>query len=43
VGHTAEPAATAYPRDAAIAEARAFLADRPYVRRDEIRTLAVHR
>jgi hypothetical protein len=42
--HAVAPAATAYPRDAAIAEARAFLDGRPYVRRDEAqRTLAVHR
>jgi GT2 family glycosyltransferase len=43
VGHTARPAGDAYPREAAEAEARAFLEDRPYVRRDEVRTLAVHR
>jgi GT2 family glycosyltransferase len=42
--HAVAPAATAYPRDAAIAEARALLDGRPYVRRDEAqRTLAVHR
>jgi GT2 family glycosyltransferase len=43
VGHTLRPAADAYPREAAAAEARAFLEDRPYVRRDEVRTLAIHR
>jgi GT2 family glycosyltransferase len=43
VGHTLRPAGDAYPREAAAAEARAFLAERPYVRRDEVRTLAVHR
>jgi len=43
VGHTLRPAADTYPREAAAAEARAFLAGRPYVRRDEVRTLAVHR
>jgi hypothetical protein len=43
VGHTIAPVGAAYGRDAAIAEARAFLADRPYVRRDEVRTLQVHR
>ena len=43
VGHTLRPAADAYPREAAAAEARAFLAGRPYVRRDEVRTLAEHR
>jgi GT2 family glycosyltransferase len=37
------PAAETYPRDAAIAEATRFLDDRPYVRRDEIRTLRTHR
>ncbi len=31
VGHTLRPAAATYPREAAIAEARAFLAGRPYV------------
>jgi GT2 family glycosyltransferase len=43
IGHTQRPAASAYPRAAAEAEARAFLEGRPYVRRDEVRTLAVHR
>jgi GT2 family glycosyltransferase len=43
VGHTQRPAGSGYARDAAQAQARAFLADRPYVRRDEVRTLAVHR
>jgi GT2 family glycosyltransferase len=43
VGHTLRPAADGYPREAAAAEARAFLAGRPYVRRDEVRTLAEHR
>jgi hypothetical protein len=38
------PAAAAYSSAAAIAEAREFLAERPYVPRDEAqRTLAVHR
>jgi GT2 family glycosyltransferase len=38
------PAAAAYSSEAAIAEARAFLADRPYVpRREAQRTLAAHR
>jgi GT2 family glycosyltransferase len=42
--HALGPPADAYPRDAAIAEARAFLEDRPYVSREEAqRTLAVHR
>jgi hypothetical protein len=37
------PTAATYSRDAAIAEARRFLADRPYVPRDEAqRTLALH-
>lgn len=43
VGHTLRPPAATYAREAALAEGRAFLADRPYVRRDEVRTLAVHR
>jgi GT2 family glycosyltransferase len=43
IGHTQRPAAAGYDRDAAEAEARAFLDGRPYVRRDEVRTLAVHR
>jgi GT2 family glycosyltransferase len=43
VGHTLRPAGDAYPREAAAAEARRFLDGRPYVRRDEVRTLAVHR
>jgi hypothetical protein len=43
VGHTLRPVADSYPRAAAIAEARTFLSDRPYVRRDAVRTLAVHR
>jgi hypothetical protein len=38
------PAAATYPRAAAIAEARAFLAERPYVPRDAAnRTLRTHR
>jgi hypothetical protein len=37
VGHTQRPAGDAYPREEAIAEARAFLAGRPYVRREEVR------
>jgi len=40
--HT-QPAAGGYGRDEAIAEAREFLRDRPYVTRDEVRTVAVHR
>ncbi|HSD80472.1 MAG TPA: hypothetical protein VLB47_07420, partial [Solirubrobacteraceae bacterium] len=43
VGHTVRPAGDAYPREEAAAEARAFLEGRPYVRRDEVRTVAVHR
>jgi GT2 family glycosyltransferase len=44
IGHRAAPAADAYSRDAAIAEARAFLAARPYVRAQEAkRTLMTHR
>jgi hypothetical protein len=37
------PAAATYPREEAVAEAQAFLDGRPYVRRDEIRTLRTHR
>ncbi len=43
IGHTQRPAGSGYARDEAQAQARAFLADRPYVRRDDVRTLAVHR
>lgn len=44
IHHRAAPAADAYSREAAIAEARAFLADRPYVRADDAkRTLSTHR
>jgi GT2 family glycosyltransferase len=43
IGHTVAPAASGYSRLEAAAEAQAFLAGRPYVRRDEVRTLAVHR
>jgi GT2 family glycosyltransferase len=43
IGHTQRPAASDYPRAAAEEEARAFLQGRPYVPRDEVRTLAVHR
>ncbi len=42
--HRAAPAAAAYSREAAIAEARAFLADRPYLSAAEAqRTLATYR
>ncbi len=43
VGHTIAPVGGSYGREEAVAEALAFLAERPYVRRDEVRTLAVHR
>jgi GT2 family glycosyltransferase len=44
IRHRAAPAAAAYSRDDALAEARAFLAERPYLRADEARrTLACHR
>jgi hypothetical protein len=43
IGHTQAPAGSGYARDAAVEEARAFLEGRPYVRRDEVRTLVVHR
>jgi len=43
IGHRAAPAAGAYSREAAIAEARAYLARRPYVRASELqRTLTTH-
>lgn len=37
IGHTLRPVAATYPREAALAEARAFLADRVYLTRDEVR------
>ena len=37
------PVASTYPRDDAIAEAKRFLADRPYVTRDEAVTVAEYR
>jgi GT2 family glycosyltransferase len=43
VGHAIAPVGAVYDHEGAIAEARAFLADRPYVRRDEVRTIQVHR
>lgn len=43
VRHELRPVASQYGRAAAVAEARAFLADRPHVAGEEIRTLAVHR
>jgi GT2 family glycosyltransferase len=44
VRHGLRPIAGAYNREDALAEARAFLAERPYTRHDEAgRTLAVHR
>jgi GT2 family glycosyltransferase len=44
IAHRAAPAADAYSREAAVAEARAFLAERPYLRADEAQhTLATHR
>jgi hypothetical protein len=44
IGHRAAPAAGAYSREAAIAEARAFLAEHEYVSaREAQRTLATHR
>jgi GT2 family glycosyltransferase len=44
IAHRAAPAADAYPRAAAVAEARAFLAERPHVSaREAQRTLATHR
>jgi hypothetical protein len=43
VGHTLRPAGEAYPRRQAVAEARRFLEGKPYVSRDEVRTLRGHR
>jgi GT2 family glycosyltransferase len=44
IGHRAAPAAAAYARDDALAEARAFLAQRPYLSaREADRTLTTHR
>jgi GT2 family glycosyltransferase len=43
IGHTLRPAAEGYPRETAAAEARRFLDGRPYVRRDEARTIRAHR
>jgi hypothetical protein len=43
IRHRAAPAAAAYPREAAVQEARTFLADRPYVSaREAERTVATH-
>jgi hypothetical protein len=44
INHRAAPAAAGYPREAAIAEARGFLAERPYLSaRESQRTLTTHR
>jgi GT2 family glycosyltransferase len=44
IGHRAAPAGDAYSREAAIAEARVFLAEHPYLRaREAQRTLTTHR
>jgi GT2 family glycosyltransferase len=43
IGHTQQPAGSGYAREAAEQEARDFLDGRAYVRRDEVRTVAVHR
>ncbi|MGH2876955.1 MAG: hypothetical protein ACRDK7_05560, partial [Solirubrobacteraceae bacterium] len=44
IRHRAAPAASAYSREAALAEARAFLAERPYLPAREIQqTIATHR
>lgn len=43
IDHSLRGIAIDYKRDEAIAEAREFLADRPYTPRDEVRTLATHR
>ena len=44
IGHRVAPAANAYSREVAVAEARAFLAEHRYLRADEAQhTLATHR
>jgi len=44
IAHRAAPAASAYSREQALAEARAFLAERPYVKASEVQqTLVTHR
>lgn len=44
IGHRAAPAADSYSREAALAEARELLADRPYLPASELeRTLTTHR
>jgi hypothetical protein len=44
IRHIAAPAAASYPRREAVEEARAFLAERPYIRAAEAdRTLTTHR
>jgi hypothetical protein len=44
IGHRVAPAAAAYAREDALAEARAFLAERPYLSASEAaRTLTTHR
>ena len=43
VGHTLRPVAADYPREDAIAEAQEFLRGRPYLRRDEVRTVGIQR
>jgi GT2 family glycosyltransferase len=44
IGHRVAPAADAYSREEAVAEARAFLAGRPYINAQEARrTLTTHR
>ncbi len=44
IAHRAAPAASAYSREQALAEARAFLADRPYLKAGEAQqTLVTHR
>ncbi|MSX01841.1 MAG: glycosyltransferase [Actinobacteria bacterium] len=43
IGHSLRAVAADYPRADAIAEAQRFLADRPYVTRDEVRTIGIKR
>jgi len=43
VGHVLRPVADSYPREDAVAEGAAFLRTRPYVHRDDVRTLRTGR
>jgi GT2 family glycosyltransferase len=43
IGHSLRAVAATYPREEALAEARTFLAGRPYVKRADVRTLRTRR